>query len=447
MRRRALLAAVMFVATSAAQAKAIDASPTDYRARLSGLKPGDVLRLAPGDYLRGLPIHRLNGRPDAPIRIEGRDARERPRFVARPGHNTVSIVDSSYVEIAGLDLEGAGLPVDAVKGEGHAHFAHHITIEDLSIHGHGFDQQIVGISTKCPAWNWIIRRNIIVGVGTGIYLGNSDGSAPFVGGVIEGNLIRDTRGYNLQIKHQRTRPTLPAMPSRRSVTVIRHNVFSKAQNASAGELARPNLLVGHFPKDGSGADDLYLIYANFFYENPTEALFQGEGNIAFYSNVLVNLSGSAVHIQPHNGRPETVDVFGNTVLARDEGIIITGGDPDRKQRIFGNAVFAAVPIEGGQATGNLIGHYAEAADRLRNPYAALGELDLAPRTIGGSKLPNRRADIPDRALDAALDFEGKRRSADVAGAYATGPIKWRLALTRKPLPLSASPVTRGSAPD
>lgn len=433
LRLGALFSSLLFAASSGAQTRVIDAAPENYRARLSQLEPGDVMRLAPGDYLDGLPIHRLNGRPEARIRIAGRDARNRPRFVARRGNNTVSIVDSSYVEIAGLDLEGRGMPVDAVKAEGHARFAHHITVEDLSIHGHGAGQQIVGISTKCPAWDWIIRNNIIVSAGTGIYLGDSDGSAPFVGGLIEGNLIRDTRGYNLQIKHQRTRSDVPGMPSGPSVTVIRRNVFSKAQNAAAGELARPNVLVGHFPKEGAGVDDAYLIYANFFYDNATEALFQGEGNFAFYSNALVNRSGNALNIQPHHGRPESVDVFANTVLARDTGISIVGGNPERQQRVFGNLVFADVPIVGGQVIGNVVGSQKDAARWLVNPFAPLGKLNLAPREVNETRVPDW-PELPRGAPDASLDFDGAPRTAGIAGAYATGTVNWRLALTRKPLP-------------
>ena len=102
------IAVVLFIAAPDARANGGDATPSNYRALLRQLEPGDVMRLAPGDYLEGLPIHRLNGRPGARIRIMGRDSGGRPRFVARRGHNTVSIVDSSYVEIAGLDLEGAG---------------------------------------------------------------------------------------------------------------------------------------------------------------------------------------------------------------------------------------------------------------------------------------------------------------------------------------------------
>ncbi|MBK9641722.1 MAG: hypothetical protein IPO72_10660 [Saprospiraceae bacterium] len=54
--------------------------------------------------------------------------------------------------------------VDAVKAEGTAgNWAHHVTIEKLNIVNYGVDQQAVGISTKCPTWNWIIRSNIIIG--------------------------------------------------------------------------------------------------------------------------------------------------------------------------------------------------------------------------------------------------------------------------------------------
>ncbi len=83
---------------------------------------------------------------------------------------SVMPVTSSY---GNLEIDGAGaLQVDAVKAEGNADFAHHITLENLYIHNFAAQQQSVGISTKCPAWGWIVRGNRIEGVGTGMYFGD-----------------------------------------------------------------------------------------------------------------------------------------------------------------------------------------------------------------------------------------------------------------------------------
>jgi hypothetical protein len=35
------------------------------------------------------------------------------------------------------------------------------------------------------------------------------------------------------------------------------------------------LLVGGFPEEGAGSNDLYQIYGNLLIDNPREALFQG----------------------------------------------------------------------------------------------------------------------------------------------------------------------------
>lgn len=153
------------------------------------------------------------------------------------------------------------------------------------------------------------------------------------------------------------------MPEGNSMTIIRHNVFAKSANSSTGKMARPNLLVGHC---GPGAEDTYAIYGNFFYRNPSKALFQGEGNIAFYSNVLVNTHGDAINIQPHNAVPRRIDVFHNTVLAANTGIRVSGGDPAYTQRVMGNAVFADNPIAGGEQRANITGLLAEAADHPPN---------------------------------------------------------------------------------
>lgn len=410
------LLGAFLLAPGVAAADTYVATPSDYLVLLRKLQPGDTLVLAPGSYLNGLPVHGMVGLPGKPIVIRGPQSQPFARFVARPSANTVSILNSAYVEIRNLELDGRGLPVDAVRAEAHANWAHHITLDGLTITGHGEDQSVVGISTFCPAWGWAIRNNVIVGAGTGMYLGNSDGNAPFVGGIIEHNLVIDTIGYNLQIKHQRPRPRIEGMPQGNSMTIIRHNVFSKSANSSIGKMARPNLLVGHWPPNGPGVEDTYAIYGNFFYQNPTEALFQGEGNFTFYSNVLVNTFGDAINIQPHNAVPRRIDVFHNTVLAANSGIRVSGGHPAYTQRVMANTVFANTPTVGGEQHANKTGLLAEAADHLAEPFAPPGRLDLSPKPGKLTTAPFnfvQQAPIP----DLNRDFDGRMYLRPIAGAY------------------------------
>lgn len=413
------------------------ANPGNYLSLLSSLRPGDTLVLAAGTYddpnnPPGLPLFNLNGTAAQPIVITGPQSGAPAVFIGRSTHNTVRLANASHLVIRNIEIDGRDLGGFGIAAQGSAH---NITIENTRIRGVGGDQQIVGISTSgFTVWNWIVRRNIIEGAGTGIYFGNSDGRSPFIAGIIENNLIRDTIGYSMQIKHQLPRPTnVAGMPTTPQKTIIRNNVFAKSANSSTGGNARPNLLVGHFPTSGAGADDLYEIYGNFFWQNPTEALFQGEGNIAFYGNVLVNDAGSALNIQPHLDVPRYVRVFGNTVVARDNGIRVSGGAASSTQRVFGNAVFAATPISAADQSNNTTDSYANAVNHLVNPRGALGQLDLAPRAGMLSGADWSAAELPG-FVAAGTDFNGAARSYTRRGAYsAEGPTSgWRLALERKP---------------
>jgi hypothetical protein len=408
----------------------VPANPSNYRSLLSSLNPGDTLVLAPGTYTRGLPLSNVAGTAQQPIVVRGPDDRSAV-FSADDCCNTVQLESVAFVQIRNLTLDGAGtngpFGVDA-RGT-----TRDVTIENLRIVNYGADQQNVGISTKGPAWNWVVRYNIIVGAGTGMYFGNSDGTAPFVNGLIEHNVVLDTLGYNVQIKHQQPRPTNVGLPTGDSRTIIRHNVFSKSGNSAIGAMARPNLLVGHFPLSGVGSNDRYEIYGNFFYNNPTEALFQGEGNVALYDNLFVNPLNDAVNIQAQNDRPRSVTVFHNTVVARDGGISVTGVDTNFTQRIVGNAVFAAAPVTGPNQQGNVTGNYAAAATFLNDPFGAIGALNLYPKAgqLSGTAL-DLAAFQP--FTDGLRDFNGTPRTGTHRGAYegsGTNP-GWTLALSTKP---------------
>ncbi|MCB0668918.1 MAG: hypothetical protein KDC80_24005, partial [Saprospiraceae bacterium] len=244
---------LLLLATKILLGSVIIAGPGDFRSYLTNLESGDTLYLSPGNYTQSLRIVSISGTSQHPILISGQPGLAKPVFIGNSCCNTISITESSFLHIKDIICDGQNIVgIDALKAEGSSgNYTHDIEVEGLEIYNYGADQQNVGISTKCPSWNWWIHHNIIEAAGTGFYLGNSDGNEPFVNGIIEYNLIVNTVGYNGQIKHQNlnTRNLSIGMPANAN-TVIRYNVFSKASNASSGGSARPNLLVGNFPASG-----------------------------------------------------------------------------------------------------------------------------------------------------------------------------------------------------
>ena len=422
--------------------RVLQGDPTNYRALLPTLVPGDLLELTAGDYTQGLPLVDVHGESGRCIVIAGPEAwPPLVRFEVRTCCNTISLSDSSYLVLRNLEVDGTGdtVSADGVKAESTSTAVHHVTLERLWIHDHDLSQQTVGISTKCPAWNWVVRESVVERCGTGMYFGDSTGGAELVAGLLEHNLVRETTGYNVQIKHQNGRATGLGAPAS-AVTVIRHNVFSKATGSATGDDARPNLLVGHWPLAGPGSDDDYLVYGNLFWQNGTgaEALFQGEGNVALYDNLFVNDFGPAVAIQPHEDVPRRARVFRNTVIAATTGLRLTGAVGAADPRVVGNAVFAGTPLSTGAGVtvvDNATGTVAEAAASLVAPDGLPGgvpALDLYP--LGGALAGAVDPTGIDGYEHFARDFNGRLRLLPRRGAYGgdgTNP-GWLPALQRKP---------------
>jgi hypothetical protein len=417
-RLKFVLASLLSATVLNCEAADFIANPADYLKILAQLKPGDRLNLVAGRYTDGLNLKGVTGASGATIVITGPAAGDPAIFTARRCCNTIQLDGNSYLEVRNLVLDGAdGVGVDAVNAR---NATHDITLRGLTISRFDDNQATVGISTKGPAWNWIVADNRIEKVGTGMYFGNSDGSSPFFGSIIERNVILDTLGYNIEIKHQSSRDGTRGMPATDQRTVIRRNVFSKANNGAFFK-ARPNLLVGHFPLAGPGSADRYEIYGNFFYQNPGEALFQGEGNIALYDNLFVNDFGDAINVKPHNDRPRTVIVFHNTVIARRHGIQIVGAAHGYTQKIFANAVLAGSPIVGANASQNIVDSFARASHYVTAPAARIGELNLTPRSgaLIGAAIDLEQFGEFD---DSRFDFDGRIRDSVHRGAYsADGP--------------------------
>ncbi|HEX2206754.1 MAG TPA: PPC domain-containing protein [Longimicrobium sp.] len=426
----------------AAPLRTIQANPSNYRSLIAGLIPGDRLLLAAGTYGH-LPLHNKHGEPGKCIIIEGPASGSPALFMGSDSWNIISLKDASYIALRNLSLDGLSKGGNGVKAEATAVSVHHILIEGLSFKNFNGTQG-VAISTKAPAWNWVVRGTTITSTYTGMYFGNSDGQDETANFLIEHNLVHGTLGYNIQFKHQLGRSTSLGMPST-GTTIIRHNTFSKETGSISGSDARPNLLVGHWPLSGAGSSDIYQIYGNVFYQNPTEALFQGEGNLALHDNLLVNRAGAAVRIQAQNSVPRRVEIFNNTVVASGTGISITGADAAYTQRVVGNAVFAGTPLTGGQQSNNVTGTYAAASTYLNNPMAALGSgLDLYPKT---GQLQGTAIDysVFGTLEDRDRDFNGTARVATYRGAYSgagTNP-GWTPALAIKPATATGNPPPGG----
>lgn len=421
-------------------ANKITATPGNYTSYISGLQPGDTLLLTTGNYTSGLTLNNLNGTSTTPIVIMGVASGYTSVLQGRSCCNTVSITKCSYVVVRDFKIDGLNLAVDAVKAEGtKGNWAHHITLENNYIINHGNNQQIVGISTKCSAWNWVIRGNTIIGAGTGLYLGNSTGEAPFVSGLIENNLVMNTVGYNMEIKHQldTVRDNFAGTANDNQTTIIRYNVWSKASNASTGASARPVVLLGALPGTGFGSNDHYEVYGNFFYENPVEALIQVTGNTALYSNVFVNHQDPgtrSVYITSQNGfSPRSINVFHNTVLTNSSvgGIRLYNPNTGFYQYCYANAVFSsATPVSGfTNAVNDITDTYANAGNHINSASTTLSSLDLYPK-IGQLQGASTSNTLFQNFTDWDKDFNRTTYNWTYRGAYSgsgTNP-GWHLQL-------------------
>jgi hypothetical protein len=446
---RWLLSLFLILDATSAGAATLTGDPGNYASQLGKLKPGDTLNLKAGSYGKGLNVTNLNGTATMPIVISGPASGSPAVFTGRSCCNTVEIANSSHVVIRNLKLDGknlAGVFGVSAKG-GSANLTHHITIEGLTIVNHGATQQTVGISTKTQTWGWIIRRNTIVGAGTGLYLGNSNGKDPFIAGLIEHNLVRDTVGYGMQIKHQLDRPARPGLPTGPQKTIIRHNVFIK-DNRPSPDGDRPNLLVDGFPATGAGSTDLYEIYGNLLYHNPRESLLQAAGRVAIHDNIFVDVTGTALRLGDHHQPLKLAHVYNNTIYAAAKGIYFaTAAQSDHHVR--GNLVFAATPISGKvtSKSKNLELAVGAAAGYVKAPSKVLGQMDFYP-------LPGKATGAPiDLSPFAAhtdydLDFNGASKGGfTFRGAYAGAGQNpgWKLQAGIKSLAKPPPPPVDGGA--
>src|SRR5579871_623763 len=403
-----LLASVLSGAGRLRAAETIQANPANYRALLAGLKPGDTLSLSAGTYRR-LAIRGLNGTSTAWITISGPDSGPPAVIVGEEGSNTVEIFNSSYLAIENLRIDSLGIPgAFGISARYHEeNLTHDIRIEGNTLVGQNGGQQTDAISTKTPTWGWIIRYNRISGAGTGLYLGESDGTQPFVNGLIENNIIADTIGYNMEIKDQISIPEVAGMPTGPTSTIIRNNVFIK-NDQSSPDGDRPNVLVSAFPDNGAASLNMYEIYGNYFVHNHREALFQGSGRISLHDNIFVDgpYEYAAVVLQKQNYPLQVALVYNNTIYTSGKGIYF-GSRAERYDVVAGNLVFGSTPISGAitSQSNNTVDSIARASKYVKSPSFDLGSMDFYPLAGQCQGGPIDLSDFQTNT-DYSVDFNG-----------------------------------------
>ena len=417
-----LCVAILAVAwLPALRAETVQAGSKDYVVKVGQLKPGDTLVLEAGVYADLLRLVGLHGRPGEPITITGPEKPLEAVFVGMRGTNTLELADASWLVVKKLTFDGKNIADDAIKAnDGQRRPVHHITLEDNTIRNHGNLQAFVGINAQAPCWDWVIRGNTILGAGTGIYLGTSDGVCPFVHGLIEYNLIQNPKGYCLQIKHQNARPDIEGMPTAPTATIIRYNIFAK--DAVVGEIGpRPNVLLDGFPDDGPGSRDRYHVYGNVFFSNPREALFQGTGRISFHDNVLVSSKLAAVSIQPHSGKnPRSIRIYHNTVLTDGEAIQVSGAADNAEVVVAGNLLASAM-VRGGarlRLGSNIILGMGQSGLVFASLSSMADKLDLQPRERVAAPFPAAVRALFTDEIDSGIDLvRTRKRDWDYCGAF------------------------------
>jgi MYXO-CTERM domain-containing protein len=419
---------------STARARDIDVDPATFRAALSGLAPGDNVRLAAGDYDH-FTLSDVVGTAAMPIVITGPDDRSAVIHADDgPCCNTIQIDGNvSWVVLRNLTVDGGD--VDGAFGlDARGANVHHVTVERCTFVRHDTSQQNVAISTKTATAGWVIRENRIIGAGTGMYLGNSDGTHPFVEGLIENNLFEDTIGYNVQIKWQLPHDPVPGASAGPAATIIRHNVFIKTDRPSP-DGDRPNLLVGGFPESGANSEDSYQIYGNVFAHNPRESLVQASGRVSIHDNVFLDTPVAAIRLQDHDLPLRRAWVYHNTIYVEGTGVGI--GDAPEGGVVAGNLILAGTPVSGTPTDerDNVTDALASAATYVNAPGTTLGAVDFFP--VAGTPARGAPLDLGAFAgdLDRELDFNcTPHGTTGLRGAYGGEGENpgWAIAADNKP---------------
>lgn len=415
----------------------LSATPADYVAQLARLEPGDTLLLAAGRY-PGLTLDR-SGEAGAPITVHGPASGAPAVVVGRACCAGVTLRDVAYVRLQHLTVDLEGQPVDAVVAEATRGGVHHVTLEDVRLTGFAAGVELAGVRTRCPAWDWAVRRVVIEEPGVGLALGTTGGRAPFVRGLLEQLLVVDPRRSALEVAAVTAWPALAELPGEPTRTVVRDVVFVRTAPLGPGVVPGPLVAHGAGPTTGPGSGGTLEVYAALVLDTVSldTPLAELAVRAVVHHGLWVNATGPGPSLAGLGSR-----AVANTLYTSGRALAL--GDADAV--VAGNAVFSAAPrpIVGGRARDNVVETLGRAPSFVVDPTLRLGVLDLYPRAGGGLLgAPALDPGLLGDATDAALDFDGREWTGTTRGAYeggAAGPA-WALAAALKPTTRAAPGAT------
>ncbi|GAA5184258.1 hypothetical protein GCM10025771_37880 [Niveibacterium umoris] len=211
------------------------ANPLELKAAIADARPGDSIQLLPGRYVfdgRSIEVTRA-GRPDAPIRVSA----------ARPGSAKLvfNMLEGFHVQAAHWHFDGLEI-VGTCPHDSDCEHAFHVVGE---------------------AQGFSLRNSEIVDFNAHLKINGSAGRFPD-GGVIEGNILRNTRGRDtsapvtpidlVAASHWRIRANLIADFQKTRGDLISYGAFAKG--AGEGNRFESNVVLCEYRVVGTGSREV-----------------------------------------------------------------------------------------------------------------------------------------------------------------------------------------------
>ena len=303
-----------------------------------------------------------------------------------------------------------------IRANGEGNVVYDIAVINCLFQGEDGQQSDSAISTEVPTYGWIIRDNVFAGVGIGLSLGLSDGSEPFVDGLIDRNLFEDTIGQAILIPFQAPWPTAAGLPVDPTNTIIRNNVLIKDDDiGDDGPTA--TVEIGGFPESGLGGTNVYELYGNFFYHNQSAPLLQGSGRLTVHDNVFVDALDNSIYLSSADVTLESAHIYDNTFYGGSTAVYFFN-QAETDDFVVGNLVFGDATTTGVVTVehDNLVYSVAQAATVVTAPSTTLGSMDFYPLDGQAQGTAIDMTSV-DGEPSYANDFNGTARDFTFRGAY------------------------------